>query len=130
MARLIVFVAVFLFPALATSAPFPRPAELQTEVNFWVRIYSEVDTNSGLLHDPWNLGVVYERLALPAHASNAERQRLIDRGKARYQAALRQLAAGKRANLSAEERNALNAWPRSEERRVGKEGRARGLQPD
>jgi len=112
MARLIVFVAVFLFPALATSAPFPRPAELQTEVNFWVRIYSEVDTNSGLLHDPWNLGVVYERLALPAHASNAERQRLIDRGKARYQAALRQLAAGKRANLSAEERNALNAWPK------------------
>src|SRR5690606_34052310 len=112
MARLILFVAVFLFPALATSAPFPRPADLQTEVNFWVRIYSDVDTNSGLLHDPWNLGVVYERLALPAHASNAERQRLIDQGKARYGAALRQLAAGKRENLSAEERNALNAWPK------------------
>ena len=77
-----------------------------------MRIYSQVDTNSGLLHDPWDLGVVYERLSLPANASNGERQRLIDQGKARYQAALRQLAAGKRDNLTDAERNALNAWPR------------------
>lgn len=113
MARLLFLLAAILFSVSALSSTnFPRPAELQKDVNFWVRIYSRVDTNSGLLHDPWDLSVVYGTVSLPSHASNVERQRIVNQAKARYQSALRQLATGKRTGLTADEQTALNAWPK------------------
>lgn len=113
MARLILFVVVLFCSAVALAGnPFPRPQELQHDVDFWVKIYTQVDTHSGLLHDPWNLAVVYDRVELPPHASREQRQKVIDEARKRYQAALRQLAAGKRDNLTAVERKALAAWPK------------------
>lgn len=113
MARFFYLLVAILFSASAQSSnDFPKPAELQRDVNFWIRIYSQVDTNSGLLHDPWDLSVVYGTVSLPAHGNHAERERLVNQAKARYQSALRQLAAGKRTALNAEEKAALNAWPK------------------
>ncbi len=113
MTRLLLLVTVFCFSGLSlASNPFPRPAELQPDIDFWVSIYTQVDTNSGLLHDPWNLAVVYDRVSLPSHASREVRQGVIDQARNRYRAALLQLAAGKRSNLTAEEQRALNAWPK------------------
>ena len=37
----------------------PRPEGIQQDVNFWVRVYTEVTTNEGFLHDERNLSVVY-----------------------------------------------------------------------
>ena len=56
--------------ALATSTAwsseaFVRPAELRADVAFWRRIYTEVSTNGGLIHDPYELGVIYEALKFP-----------------------------------------------------------------
>jgi hypothetical protein len=51
-ALLIVFLlAVSSTPSWATNADFPKPPELVPRVDFWKRIYTVVDTNSGLLHD-------------------------------------------------------------------------------
>ncbi len=33
----------------------PRPAGLERDVQFWIRIYTEVTTNGGFLHDDRNL---------------------------------------------------------------------------
>ncbi len=46
----------------AGAAPrdFPRPAGLERDIEFWKRIYSEVGTDSGLLHDSRDLSIVYE----------------------------------------------------------------------
>ena len=61
--------------ALATPAvsAIPRPAELQRDVNFWIRIYTEITTNEGLLHDEWAAcevrredGRLQVRIVLPA----------------------------------------------------------------
>ncbi|HEX5787035.1 MAG TPA: hypothetical protein VFY03_02565, partial [Woeseiaceae bacterium] len=30
---------------------FPSPPELEADVAFWVRIFAEVDSDSGLMHD-------------------------------------------------------------------------------
>ena len=38
----------------------PRPEGIQPDVNFWVRVYTEVTTNEGFLHDERNLGVIYD----------------------------------------------------------------------
>ncbi len=85
------------------STLFPRPAALEPAINFWVRVYTEVDTKSGFLHDNQNLAVVYERLPL----DNAK----IEDTRRRIQADLRILATGKRTGLSGSQQKTLAQWP-------------------
>ena len=67
-----------LTPARAADSPMPRPAELERDVQFWIRVYTEFDTNSGVLHDQYNLGVVYETLHFAPDTPPRERQREVD----------------------------------------------------
>ncbi len=82
---------------------FPQPAELEAAVNFWVRVYTEVDTQSGFLHDSRHLEVVYTDLRLD--------KREIDARRTRIQADLRVLASGERDSLTASQREILALWP-------------------
>jgi membrane-bound lytic murein transglycosylase D len=59
-----------------------------------MRVYSEVSTNEGFIHDARNLGVVYETLHFAPEAPPAQRQQQVNAARERYQATLRQLAAG------------------------------------
>jgi membrane-bound lytic murein transglycosylase D len=93
------------------SADLPRPAELEPDVQFWIRIYSEVDTHSGLIHDSRHLGVVYESIDIPSGLSNRSEERLTEKTKKRYREILKKLAAGRRSNLSKEEARVLALWP-------------------
>src|SRR5258708_17733074 len=85
---------------LAAEDPMPRPPELERDVQFWVRVYSEVDTNGGFIHDEHNLGVVYEKLHFAPNTSPHERERIVDQAKAKFVAALRRIAAAKGGPLS------------------------------
>src|SRR3984885_12288243 len=76
----------------AAEDPMPRPPELERDVQFWVRIYTEADTNGGFIHDEHNLGVVYEKLHFEPNTSPRERERIVDQAKAKYVAALRRIA--------------------------------------
>src|ERR1700681_1703584 len=86
--------------AAATEAVMPRPPELERDVRFWIRVYTEVDTNGGFLHDQYNLGVVYETLHFAPNTPPRERERIVDQARSRYTAALRRIAAAKDAPLS------------------------------
>ena len=77
----------------AAEDPMPRPPELERDVQFWVRVYTEVDTNGGFIHDEHNLGVVYEKLHFAPNTSPRDRERIVDQAKAKYTAALRRIAA-------------------------------------
>src|SRR3954470_23309100 len=79
-------------PMLAMAESIPRPEGIQQNVNFWVRVYTEVTTNEGLLHDERNLGVVYDTLKFGAGTSPRDRQRLVDDRRDRYIAALRRIS--------------------------------------
>src|SRR5882762_4852288 len=96
--------------ALAAEDPMPRPPELERDVQFWVRIYTEVDTNGGFLHDEHNLAVVYEKLHFAPNASPREREKILDQGKVRYTAALRRIAAANGGPLSEEDQRILDMW--------------------
>jgi membrane-bound lytic murein transglycosylase D len=100
------------FAGIAAAEPpaLPRPPGLQPQIRFWTRIYSEVDTNGGLIHDARDLDVVYEVVRLPKGLAPRTREARVDAAKARYQAALRSLASGKRSDLSATERHVLALW--------------------
>jgi membrane-bound lytic murein transglycosylase D len=67
-------------PAAAADEPepFAHPAALEPDVRFWIRVYTEVTTDQGLLHDDWNLGLVYEVLRFDPAASPAQRERRND----------------------------------------------------
>ncbi len=95
----------------ADPSLFPRPAALEPRVVFWTRIYTEVDTSGGLIHDTGNLGVVYERISLPPGLSSRARERRIDAVRDRYKAILRKLATGKRSGLSSEEQRVRAMFP-------------------
>jgi membrane-bound lytic murein transglycosylase D len=104
-------IAVLFFGTAHASDVFPQPPELQPDVDFWVSIFTEYSTDEGVLHDNRDLGVVYDRLAMPAELSRRERNRRIANRRKELQAVLRTLAAGKRDNLSEEEARILALWP-------------------
>jgi membrane-bound lytic murein transglycosylase D len=100
--------------AAAVAEPagtFPRPPELEPDILFWTRVYTEVDTRGGLIHDSSRLGVVYEVLRFPAGAGPRTQRRLVKAAKQRYKKILSTLAGGKRSNLSKDEARVLALWP-------------------
>ena len=81
-------------PASATQVQgIPRPEGIQQDVNFWIRVYTEVNTNEGFLHDERNLGVVYDTLKFSAGSSSRDRQRMVDERRDRHISALRRIIA-------------------------------------
>lgn len=92
------------------SELFPRPAELEPDIAFWRRVYTEVEGDGGLIHDSRHLGVVYEVVHFPAGASNRTRERLVEKRKKHYAAVLRALSRGKRSGLDPEEAQILALW--------------------
>jgi len=81
--------------------PFTHPPELEADVRFWIRVYTEVTTDGGLLHDAWNLNLVYEVIRFDPASSPAQRERRVAEAKARYAALLRRFAAGANAGTGA-----------------------------
>ena len=61
-------------------------------MQFWIRVYTEIDTNAGFLHDQYNLAVVYETLHFAPGRLHRERQRQVDEARERIAAALRRIA--------------------------------------
>ncbi|MEA3141133.1 MAG: rane-bound lytic murein transglycosylase [Gammaproteobacteria bacterium] len=92
------------------SGPFAHPPELEADVRFWIRVYTEVTTDQGLLHDDWNLGLVYEVLRFDPADSPRQREHTVMQAKVRYAELLRRFAAGNTENLTAHERRILHTF--------------------
>ncbi len=100
-------------PSQAQSK-IPRPAGIQEDVNFWIRVYTEVTTNEGLLHDERNLAIVYDTVKFGS-TNSRDRQRLVDEKRDRHIAALRRIIAALpteagREGLSADDKKLLAMW--------------------
>jgi membrane-bound lytic murein transglycosylase D len=80
--------------ACAQSAQdaMPRPPELQTDIDFWIRVYSQITTNDGFLHDERDLSVIYETLRFAPNSQPKQRAAGVDEARKRYQAILGRLA--------------------------------------
>lgn len=96
--------------ALLDDDPFPRPQALKPAIAFWMRIYSEFDISSGLIHDSRDLSICYTPLYLNQGAPLAAQNRAIEYTIEQYRTALLALADGKRADLNAFEQRALAPW--------------------
>ena len=117
LALLIVVFASSLPPltAVADESPFVRPAELEPDIAFWRKVYTQVTTEGGLLHDQDDLGVIYEVMKLPSDLSQKQRQKRIEEAKKKYSRILDRLAAGA-TDLSEEEQRVFDLWPKGTHR--------------
>lgn len=81
-------------PGIASAqSAMPRYAELQRDVDFWIRVYTEIGTRQGFVHDARNLAVVYGVAALPdAPPGSDPRRDAITAARDRWSAALRTAA--------------------------------------
>src|SRR5579859_327252 len=96
--------------AADSDTVMPRPPELDRDVRFWVRVYTEVDTNGGFIHDQYNLGVVYDTLHFDPNTSPRQRQHIVDAAKDKVVAALRRIAAAKDGPLSDADQHIKDMW--------------------
>ncbi|CAA0126240.1 Membrane-bound lytic murein transglycosylase D [Halioglobus japonicus] len=118
MVRVILMLALLL-PCLSLHASnFPRPASLEPAIQFWIKVYTQVSTDQGYVHDDENLAVIYEVVDLPLGASRDVRNQHIDAATKRVRSALRSLGQGKRSGLNATEAGVLASWPDDTSSRV------------
>jgi membrane-bound lytic murein transglycosylase D len=111
MFTLVLSAACVTFEARAAET-FPKPAELQRDVDFWISIFTEYDSSEGVLHDNRNLAVIYERIDIPAGLSRSEQRRRVQARREHYRGILKRLASSaSRDNLSAEAQRVLALWP-------------------
>jgi membrane-bound lytic murein transglycosylase D len=73
-------------------------------------VYTEVTTDEGLLHDDWNLALVYEVMRFDPADSPAQRERRVAAAKQRYASLLQRFAAGSTDNLTSHELRILHAF--------------------
>ena len=106
-AFLVLLLQISLFLPLTSLAQdpslFPRPVELKPAIDFWIRVYTEIDTQSGFLHDSQHLDVIYTDLILNRSMIEARRSQI--------QEDLRALATGERDQLTDSQREILSLWP-------------------
>jgi membrane-bound lytic murein transglycosylase D len=99
----------------AASEAFTRPAELEPDIAFWRRVYTEVTTDGGLIHDPERLDVVYEVLEFPDDLAPRQRSKIIEDTKTKYTRILERLGDGAE-ELSREEQRVADLWPKGTRR--------------
>ncbi|NOZ54972.1 MAG: LysM peptidoglycan-binding domain-containing protein [Gammaproteobacteria bacterium] len=108
---LTMLLALFCNVLAAQQNPFPQPKALDPDVEFWKRVYTEINTSQGFIHDAKNLAVVYESIKIPKNYSRKARHRYVKKVKQKYNNILKKLASGKRNKLSKNEKRVLALWP-------------------
>lgn len=103
--------------AHADATPFVKPDALVPAVEFWKRVYTQVGTNGGFIHDDTYLDVVYRVLEFPAGTPSSVRTARIEQEKQFISTTLNRLANGDEP-LSVDEQRVRAAWPADATREV------------
>jgi membrane-bound lytic murein transglycosylase D len=98
----IVVLAISSAALRAAESDFPVPDAIRPAIGFWIKVYTEADTNSGFLHDNTNLAIIYTKLPRDRD--------LIDSTRKTIAADLEVLASGKRNGLTAAQQKLLEQW--------------------
>ena len=97
-------------PSVAMTPELTRPASLEPDIAFWRRVYTEITTAQGFVHDDARLDIVYATVSMGATGSGRRGVSRAEQAATTYTQILRTLATGKRKDLSAEESRVLALW--------------------
>ncbi len=102
---------LLLFPVLGLSASpaIPEPAALEPDIHFWMRVYSEISTNAGFIHDQRDLAIVYDTLRFDPGLPPRARELQVTAAREHYQDILRRLGGGAEPQ-NAEEQRVRELW--------------------
>jgi membrane-bound lytic murein transglycosylase D len=102
------------------QSTFKPPKNLEKAVAFWIRVYTEYQSNQGVLHDLENLGIVYEKLdfdfinkneSLTERQKSKAREHYVDERKKATFASLIKISSGApETELSEEDRAIKTIW--------------------
>lgn len=103
-----------------TADAFVVPPGLEKQVNFWISIYSQYDTDQGLIHDTENLDIIYAQIdfkeimnddSLNAFQKEHKKKKFVNEKKKEIMATLKRLEKAKSPDgLSDEEKRIWNAF--------------------
>jgi len=110
-ATILILIGSLAISAAANEQALPLPPELEPNVRFWTRIYSEIDLSGGMLHDSRNLDIIYEVMRFPSDISHREHERQVAKARREIEITLKRLARGKREGLSRKEQQVLSRFP-------------------
>jgi membrane-bound lytic murein transglycosylase D len=97
-------------PIQADPRHFPRPASIDGRVRFWVRVFGEVETNEGFVHDARRPEIVYDVVRWPKNQSESMASQRYQRAQAQVREILKRLAT--RGPVTAEEKRILALFPK------------------
>jgi membrane-bound lytic murein transglycosylase D len=101
---------LFMLPLVSVAEDLlPRPPELEPDIQFWIKVYSQINTNEGYLHDQHRLSVIYETLHFDADTPVHERKARVEAQRTRIEESLRHLASGA-APQNADEQKIRDLW--------------------
>ena len=107
----VAYALVLTLHAGAQNDLFPRPAELEPAVKFWTRVYTEISTSEGFVHDSLRMDIVYQTVRASDDQGSRERRRRIERAQDLTRNILTKLASGERQGLNNEEERILKLFP-------------------
>jgi membrane-bound lytic murein transglycosylase D len=96
--------------AASGTSPITRPEGLERDIAFWRRVYTEVTTQAGLIHDDAHLDIVYDVIEVPEALAPGARRKRIETAKERYVRALQSLANGKKGAFTRDEARVETLW--------------------
>lgn len=103
----------------------PWPGELNKDVQFWINVYTKVDTGSGYLHDAKDLGVVYGKIKFDKDISRKKRNKLVNKHRKRVEGLLDRLVSVEAKDLNAEESRIYKLFPAGTDAKGFKEAKER-----
>ena len=99
---LLILMALSPHTLFAAVSDFPVPDTIRPAINFWIKVYTEADTQSGFLHDAQDLRIIYRKLERDRDTINSVRETIRDD--------LSVLAGGKRSGLTPAQQELLELW--------------------
>jgi membrane-bound lytic murein transglycosylase D len=98
---LIVLQAFWFLSTTHANEDFPVTGEMIHRVNFWTKVYTEISTNEGFIHDSEDLKIIYKKIDYPTN--RRKRKRLIKNEKNKIKKLIYSIAKKNYIKLTPEE---------------------------
>lgn len=92
----------FILGVASGESLFPMEESLKIRVNFWKKVYTEVSTNEGFLHDEDDLSIIYTKIKFGEISENAKTKKIKEEKK-RWGEVFDSILKNKKIQLSREE---------------------------
>lgn len=94
---LVLVIGVFIGEPCSASDPFPTYSCMETNLHFWIDVYTEHPTSKGIIHDSTDLSVIYAVIDLwppDKHGAMKVNRKRIKAAKEKYRSILERVARG------------------------------------